>query len=41
MLSSTNTDGDIFFVPNGSGEIVVGDNIFLTFGDSKDAKNNI
>jgi hypothetical protein len=38
VLSSTNTDGDIFFVPNGSGEIVVGDNIFLTFGDSKDSK---
>ena len=38
VLSSTNTDGDIFFVPNGSGEVVVGDNIFLTFGDSKDSK---
>ena len=38
VLSSTNTDGDIFFVPNGAGEIVVGDNIFLTFGDSKDSK---
>ena len=24
VLSSTNTDGDIFFVPNGSGEVVVG-----------------
>ena len=38
VLSSTNTDGDIFFVPNGAGEVVVGDNIFLTFGDSKDSK---
>ena len=38
VLSSTNTDGDIFFVPNGAGEIVIGDNIFLTFGDSKDSK---
>ena len=38
VLSSTNTDGDIFFVPNGSGEVVIGDDIFLTFGDSKDAK---
>ena len=38
VLSSTNTDGDIFFVPNGAGEVVIGDNIFLTFGDSKDSK---
>ena len=38
VLSSTNTDGDIFFVPNGSGEVVIGDDIFLTFGDSKDVK---
>ena len=37
VLSSTNTDGDIFFTPNGSGEVVIGDDIFLTFGDSKDA----
>ena len=38
VLSSTNTDGDIFFTPNGSGEVIIGDDIFLTFGDSKDAK---
>ena len=38
VLSSTNTDGDIFFTPNGDGEVVIGDDIFLTFGDSKDAK---
>ena len=38
VLSATNTDGDIFFTPNGSGEVVIGDDIFLTFGDSKDAK---
>ena len=38
VLSSTNTDGDIFFTPNGSGEVVIGDDIFLTFGDNKDAK---
>jgi len=38
VLSSTNTDGDIFLTPNGSGEVVIGDDIFLTFGDSKDAK---
>ena len=24
--------------PNGSGEVIIGDDIFLTFGDSKDAK---
>ena len=24
--------------PNGSGEVVIPDDIFLTFGDSKDAK---
>ena len=38
VLSSTNTDGDIFFTPNGDCEVVIGDDIFLTFGDSKDAK---
>ena len=38
VLSSTNTDGDIFFTPNGSGEVIIGDDIFLIFGDSKDAK---
>ena len=38
VLSSTNTDGDIFFTPNGAGEVVIGDDTFLTFGDSKDAK---
>ena len=37
-LSSTNTDGDIIFDPNGSGEIVIPDDTFLTFGTSKDAK---
>tara|TARA_B100000965_G_scaffold213736_2_gene178602 strand:+ start:6079 stop:7698 length:1620 start_codon:yes stop_codon:yes gene_type:complete len=38
VLSSTNTDGDIFFTPNGAGEVVIGDDIKLAFGDSKDAK---
>ena len=38
VLSTTNTDGDLFISPNGSGEVVIGDDIFLTFGDSKDAK---
>lgn len=37
-LSSTNTDGDINIDPNGTGEIVIPDDTFLTFGASKDAK---
>ena len=37
-FSSTNTDGDITIDPNGSGEIVIPDDTFLTFGTSKDAK---
>ena len=37
-ISSTNTDGDITIDPNGSGEIVVPDDTFFTFGTSKDAK---
>ncbi len=37
-LSSTNTDGDINLDPNGTGEIVVPDDTFLTFGTSKDSK---
>ena len=37
-FSSTNTDGDITIDPNGSGEIVIPDDTFLTFGSSKDAK---
>ena len=37
-LSSTNTDGDINIDPNGTGEIVVPDDTFLTFGTSKDTK---
>jgi hypothetical protein len=37
-LSSTNTDGDINLDPNGSGEIVIPDDTYLTFGTSKDAK---
>ena len=38
VFSSTNTDGDITIDPNGSGEIVVPDDTFLTFGTSKDSK---
>lgn len=37
-LSSTNTDGDINLDPNGSGEIVIPDDTYLTFGTSKDTK---
>ena len=37
-LSSSNTDGDITLDPNGSGEIVIPDDTFLTFGTSKDSK---
>ena len=37
-LSSSNTDGDITIDPNGSGEIVIPDDTFLTFGTSKDSK---
>ena len=38
VFSSTNTDGDITIDPNGSGEIVIPDDTFLTFGTSKDSK---
>lgn len=37
-VSSTDTDGDINIDPNGSGEIVIPDDTFLTFGSSKDSK---
>jgi hypothetical protein len=37
-VSSNNIDGDIYLDPNGSGEIVVPDDTFLTFGTSKDTK---
>ncbi len=37
-ISSTNTDGDINFDPNGAGEIVIPDDTHLTFGTSKDTK---
>jgi len=38
VLSTTNTDGDLFLSPNGAGEVIIPDDTFLTFGDSKDAK---
>ena len=37
-ISSNNTDGDIIFKTNGSGEVVISDDQFLTFGTSKDSK---
>ena len=38
VVSTTNTDGDLFISPNGSGEVIIPDDTFLTFGDSKDGK---
>ena len=38
VISSTNTDGDIKLDPNGSGEVHIPDDTFLSFGDDKDAK---
>ena len=37
-ISSTNVDGDINLDPNGTGEIVIPDDTYLTFGTSKDVK---
>ncbi len=37
-ISSTNTDGDIVLDPNGTGEIQIPDDTYLTFGTSKDTK---
>ena len=37
-FSSTNTDGDIVLNPNGTGQINIPDDTFLSFGDGKDAK---
>ena len=37
-ISSTDTDGDIVLDPHGSGEVVIPDDTFLTFGDDKNAK---
>tara|TARA_Y100001963_G_scaffold16306_1_gene20225 strand:- start:5229 stop:6752 length:1524 start_codon:yes stop_codon:yes gene_type:complete len=37
-VSSTNAGGDIIFDPNGSGEVNVIDDTFLSFGTDKDAK---
>ena len=35
-LSSTDTDGDIIFDPNGSGEVMIPDDTFLGFGGGSD-----
>jgi len=37
-ISSTDTDGDIVLDPNGTGEVQIPDDTFLTFGDDKNAK---
>jgi hypothetical protein len=38
IISSTDTDGDIQLDPNGTGEIQIPDDTFITFGDDKNAK---
>ena len=37
-ISSTDTDGDINLDPNGTGEVSIPDDTYLTFGTSKDTK---
>ena len=37
-LSSSNTDGDVILDPNGSGEVVIPDDTFLSFGTDKNSK---
>ena len=37
-LSSTDTDGDVILSPNGTGEVVIPDDTFLSFGTGKDSK---
>ena len=36
-IYSNNTDGDIIFVPNGDGQVIINDDTKLTFGTSEDA----
>ena len=38
VISSTNTDGDVIFDPDGTGEINIVDDTFLSFGSDKDVK---
>jgi len=37
-ISSTNTDGDIILDPNGTGEVNIVDDNYLSFGNNKDVK---
>ena len=37
-ISSTDTDGDIILDPNGTGEVQIPDDTFVTFGDDKNSK---
>lgn len=37
-VSSTNTDGDIILDPNGTGEVNIVDDTYLSFGNDKDVK---
>ena len=37
-ISSTDTDGDIILDPHGSGEVVIPDDTFFTFGNDDDAR---
>jgi len=37
-ISSTNTDGDIVLDPNGTGEVNIVDDTYLSFGNDKDVK---
>ena len=37
-ISSTDTNGDIILDPNGSGEVQIPDDTFITFGNDKDSK---
>ena len=37
-LSSSDTDGDVILDPNGSGEVVIPDDTFLSFGTDKNSK---
>ena len=38
VISSTDTDGDIIFDPNGTGEVNIVDDTFLSFGTDQDVK---
>ena len=38
VISSTDTDGNVIFDPNGTGEVNIVDDTFLSFGTDKDVK---